>query len=250
VAWVESISPSFRARHESEDADDAARVLERLEQARDHLGELFPRTVGDLTVVIHGSVGALWLAQPYLPLAAAVTAPAGRRYLVGWFGSREIHVLAPRVLERRASNVPGSRELLMLAPAALYAGAVVGANNPDLPPPFSPASFVRYLRWAWLGQGAAQYLAGQVAHLRPAITRRLHEGGTPAFPPSVRDATVLGGTVFDLLAREEGPQAAVQLASRLHPDGPEAALVKAFRGRELSYTEGNWRAHLARLASA
>ena len=250
MAWVESISPSFKARHESEDVDDAARVLERLEQARANLDEVFPRTVGELTVVIHGSGTALNLAAPYLPLARLLTAPAGRRYLVGWFASRELHVLAPRVLERRASRVPGSRELLMLAPANLYASVVVGANNPDLPPPFRPASFARYMRWAWLAQGAAQYFSGQVSHLRPAITRRLREGDAPEFPPSVRDATLLGGTVFDMLAREQGQAAAVRLASRLHPEGGEAALVKAFGGRPLASTKGDWRAHLSRIASA
>jgi hypothetical protein len=66
----------------------------------------------------------------------------------------------------------------------------------------------------------------------------------------VRDATLLGGTVIDLLAREQGELAAAQLASRLHPKGPSAALAKAFGGRELVHTEGAWRSHLARLASA
>ena len=251
MAWVESTSPSFTARHESEDGDDAARVLERLEHARAELSEDFARPPAhELTVVIHGSSLSLSLAQPYLPALRALTAPAGRRYLVGWFGKREIHVLAPRAMERRASQAEGSRELLMLAPAAQYAAVLIGANNPDLPPPFHPGSFVRYVKWAWLGQGAAQYFAGQVPHLRPAITRRLREGDAPAFPPSVRDAALLGGTVFDLLAREEGRGAAVRLASRLHPAGPVAALEKAFSGRGVGYTEGNWRTHLSRLASA
>jgi hypothetical protein len=159
-------------------------------------------------------------------------------------------VLAPRLLARRASAVPGSRELLMLTPRALYAAVVVGANNPELPPPFTPASFMRYLRWAWLAQGAAQYLSGQVPHLRPAIARRLHEGGRPKFPPGVRDAALLGGTVFDLLAREEGGRAAVDLACRpLHPGGAEAALVRAFGGREIAHTAAAWRSHLERLGS-
>jgi hypothetical protein len=250
MTWVESSSPSFHARHESTDADDAARVLERLEHAREALEGVFPRTVGDLTIVLHGSPTQLAIAQPYLPLLQRLTAPSGRRYLVGWFGAREIHVLAPRVLDRRASNVPGSRELLALAPAALYAATVVGANNPDLPPPFRPGSFTRYVRWAWLAQGAASYFAGQVAHVRPAVNRRLREGPTPSFPPALGDAPVLGGTVFDLLARQEGEQAAARLASRLHPDGAEAALVKAFHGRPLEAIEGAWRAHLSRLASA
>jgi hypothetical protein len=250
MAWVESVSPFFRARHESEDADDTARVLEQLERVRLSLEELFPRAPGEVTLVVHGSSVALTLAQPYLLIVRAVTAPAGRRYLVGWFGAHELHVLAPRLLERRASSVPGSREMLLLTPAALYASIVVGVNNPELPPPFGPGSFVRSLRWAWLLHGAAQYFAGQVEHLRPAIKRRLHEGGRPDFPPGVRDAPLLGGTVFDLLAREEGPQAAARLACRLHPEGAEAALVKAFGGRELRHTDARWRAHLEALARA
>jgi hypothetical protein len=248
MAWVESMSVSFRARHSEADADDAARVLDQLEQARDTLDHHFPRTVGEIAVVIHDSELGLALSHPYLLVARALTAPAGRRYLAGWFSAGELHVLAPRLLARRASAVPDSRELLMLAPAALYAQLVAGTNNRDLPPPFTPASFNRYVRWAWLAQGAGQYFSGQTAHVRPAVARRLHEGSPPSFPPGIRDAVLLGGTVLDLLAREEGAAAAVRLASRLHPDGADAALVEAFRGRDLSHTEGTWRAHLSRLA--
>ena len=102
----------------------------------------------------------------------------------------------------------------LLAPAALYAQVVIGANNPGLPPPFRPGTFRRYLRWAWLAAGAAQYFSGQTPHARPAIARRLHEGPRPAFPPGIRDAMLLGGTVVDLVAREEGEEAAVRLACR------------------------------------
>src|SRR5947199_280382 len=159
MAWVERASPSFTARFEERDADDAARVVEQLEQARGDFSGRFPRPTGQLTVLIHDSQLALALAAPYL--------------------------------------------------------------------------------------------AGQVAHLRPAIARRLHEGPRPAFPPGVRDAALLGGTVFDLLAREEGQRAATTLAVLpLHPGGREAALVKAFGGREISQTATTWRAHLERLASA
>jgi hypothetical protein len=250
MAWVESTSPSFAARHEFEDSDDAERVLEGLEDTRERLAGLFSRSPGEVTVVLHRSPGALYLAQPYLPVARALTAPAGRRYQVGWFGAREIHVLAPAALERRASGAEGSLEALMLAPAALYASVVVGTNNTELPPPFTPASFARLVRWAWLAQGAAQFFAGQVPHLRAAIGRRLREGGAPAFPPSRRDAALLGGTVFDLLAREEGTDACVRLASRLNAGGHDAALEKAFHGRTVKHTEGTWRAHLGRLAGS
>jgi hypothetical protein len=250
MAWVESSSDTFHARHDSDDTEAVAGVLEKLEGAREQLADLFPRSPDEVTVVLHRSPAALYMARPYLPLARALTAPAGRRYQVGWFGSKEIHVLAPAALERRASGAEGSLDALMLAPVALYASVVVGANNPELPPPFTLASFSRLLRWAWLAQGAAQFFSGQVPHLRAAIGRRLREGGTPAFPPSRRDAALLGGTVFDLLAREEGVDACVRLASRLHSDGPDVVLEKAFHGRSVKHTDGTWRAHLARISGA
>ena len=251
MAWVETASNGFSARHESGDQEGAVEVLGVLDAARTRLEGVFQRPVeGDIAVVIHGSMLALGLAQPYLPLARMATAPAGRRYLVGWFTRNELHVLSPSALRRRASSVPGSREMLELAPAALYAHLTVGANNPDLPPPFTPASFRKQLQWGWLAHGAAQYFSGQIKHVRPAIARRLHEGGTPAFPPGVRDAPLLGGSVFDLLVSEHGARAAVSLATLPLPSGgADVALGKAFRGRSVRDTEGVWRAHLSRLAT-
>ena len=91
-----------------------------------------PEHVG---VVIHGSNTALALAQPYIPIVRQLTAPAARRYLVGWFGRDTVHVLAPRILRDRASNVPGSEEMALRAPAALYAQLVVGPQQPPAPSP-------------------------------------------------------------------------------------------------------------------
>jgi hypothetical protein len=136
--------------------------------------------------------------------------------------------------------------MLALTPAALYARLAVGALNPRLPPPFSPGATVRYARWAWLVEGAAQWLSGQTAHSRPAIGRRLREGAAPIFPPALRDATLLGGSVLELLAREEGPPAVARLLTNLHPDGPVAALADAFHGRSLAHTEAAWRTSLTR----
>ena len=107
---------------------------------------------------------------------------------------------------------------------------------------------------AGLASGVAGALAlgiitsGQTAFARPAIARRLREGPEPSFPPSLRDSILLGGTVFDLIAREEGEQEAVKIACRLPPGGPKRALVYAFKGRPLVHSEGTWRAHLARIA--
>jgi hypothetical protein len=247
VTWIETPSETFVARHDERDADDVGRVLAQLEYARSRLDERFPRRVGELGVVVHGSAAQLDAAEPWLPLQRRMTAPAGRRYLVGWVAERELHVLAPRLLAQRASNVEGSLELLMLAPAALLARRYVAANHPGMPPPFGPRSFARWMRWAWLLEGAAQYFSGQVRHVRPAVTRRLREGGAPSFPPGRGDAALLGGTVYDLLAREEGERACVELACGPHRDGARGALTRAFGGRGVRHTEAAWRSHLVRL---
>jgi hypothetical protein len=248
MAWVESVSASFRARHESRDADDADRLLHSLELTRDRLAEVFPRTVAEITIVLHTSTLGLSLTNPLLPLGWFATDPAARRYVGGWVGTSEIHVLAPQALAARASNVSGSRQMLDKVPAALYTRRVIIENNHDLPRRLTPRRVALELRWAWLLEGAARWFAGQTEHSRPAIARRLHDGGKPSFPPGLRDAPLLGGTVIDLLVREQGEQRAVQLACRLHPQGSRAALSKAWGGRALVHTEGAWRSHLARMA--
>lgn len=250
MAWIETADGELTARHGERDAAEARRVLDLVADTRDRLAAVFPEPAGETAVVIHDSALALHLAQPSLAVARWRSDPAARRYLAGWFARGEVHVLTPRLLDARASGVPESRAVLALTPAALYASLVLGANNPGLPPPFTPASLRRYVRWAWLAQGAAQYFSGQTAHMRPAIARRLREGPAPAFPPALRDAALLGGTVLDLLAREEGAAAAAAFASRLHPGGAGAALCEAFHGRAIGHTAGTWRAHLAKLAAA
>ncbi len=183
-------------------------------------------------------------------IAWLATAPAARRYLAGWAGRDELHTLEPSALDARASAVPGSREMLELTAPALYARRVITASNSDLAARSTPLRVSQELRWAWLLEGAARWFSGQVDHARPAIARRLREGSRPAFPPGPRDALLLGGTVIDLLVREEGEQAAANLACHLHPQGPRAALSRAFGGRPFSRTEAAWRSHLTRLSSA
>jgi hypothetical protein len=250
MPWVESVSPSFRARHEAADADAADRVLHSLELTRDRLAEVFPRTVGDVTLILHRSTASLVMTNPLLPVGWLLTSPAARRYVAGWASTGELHVLAPALLQRRASNVAGSREMLELSAAALYARRVIVENNHDLQHSITPKRVRLELRWAWLLEGAARWFSGQTEHSRPAIARRLREGSRPRFPPGIRDAPLLGGTLIDLLVREEGELAAAQLSGHLHPKGPRTALAKAFGGRSLVHTEGAWRSHLARMASA
>jgi hypothetical protein len=240
MAWLETASETFIARHDERDAEDAERVLAQLEHARPRLQRRLGAEVGELAVVLHSTSAQLDAAQPWLPLQRARTAPAARRYVVGRVTDGELHVLAPRVLAARASNVEGSLELLMLAPTALLAKRLLAperkrrlgrrADGTEVP---------------WRLEGAAQFFSGQTRHVRPAVVLRTHERPAPSFPPARRDALLLGGTVFDLLAREEGEEACVELARA--PD-PARALERAFHGRPLRQTEQAWRSHLARLA--
>src|SRR3954463_10790011 len=197
MPWVESASETFVARHDARDAEDAHRVLAQLEHARLRLEERFDARPGELAVVLHSSPAQLDAAQPWLPVLRRLTAPAARRYVVGCAGPRELHVLSPRLLAHRASNVEGSLEMLMLAPSALLARRDVAAGDPALaapagppprPPPAMPMRLARWGRWAWLIEGAAQWLSGQTRHVRPAVARRLREGPPPAFPPAPPDA--------------------------------------------------------------
>jgi hypothetical protein len=139
--------------------------------------------------------------------------------------------------------------MLRYAVPALYARHVVLANNRDFQSATRAARPVLALRWAWLVEGAARWFSGQTEHARPAIARRLREGRRPGFPPAPRDASLLGGTVIDLLVSEHGERAAAQLAGRMYPAGPRAALTRAFAGRSLIDTESAWRTHLATLAA-
>ncbi|HEY7453354.1 MAG TPA: hypothetical protein VH683_02230 [Thermoleophilaceae bacterium] len=250
MPWEESHSPTFSARHDSSQRAEAAAVLESLEAFREEVDGLFDHAPGDIAVVLHPRGAALALAHPWLPLARMVAAPASRRYYAGWFTEADIHVLSPPALERRASKVPGSREALLLAPLHEYSHLVIGANNPELPPPFSIAAFRSYVRWAWLCEGGAVWLSGQTPYLRAAIVRRLREGGRPEFPPSARDAMLLGGTIFSMLEREAGPRAAAALAtSPLEHHGARGVLANAF-DRPLVTIERDWRAELDSLSAA
>jgi hypothetical protein len=242
MAWVETESLSFIARHESDDTDDAQRTLDALEDLRLKLEERFDDAPGGITVVVHPTPGWLAAAHPFLPLARLAAAPAGQRYLAGWAMATELHVLNDEYLERRSA---GEDSLTALRGTAerLYAQIVVGANNDRLPPPWGPGAFLRYLRWAWLVEGAAQYYAGQVPLFRAAANTRMRQGKPPAFPPSARDAIILGGTIFELLERERGRDACQVLASRVHRGGANAQLALAFDA-PIAEVERVWRRYL------
>lgn len=243
MAWVETESLSFIARHESGDAGCAQRTLDELEDLRLRLEDAFDEVPAEITLIVHPAPGWLAAAHPFLAAARWAAAPAGRRYLAGWATADEVHILNDEHADRRAAG-EDSRRALRGTAQRLYAQIVLAANNPELPPPWGPRRFARYLRWAWLIEGGAQHFTGQVPLFRAATIRRMREGGAPSFPPSARDAMILGGTVFDLLEREVGPHACQVLVSRLRRGGGAAALELAFDAR-MREIERAWRAALA-----
>jgi hypothetical protein len=242
MAWIETDSLSFTARHDDADTGCAQRILDRLEDLRLRLEERFDEVPGDVTVVIHDNPAWLSAAHPVLPAVRWSAAPAGRRYLAGWPMLGEIHLLSDEWMERRAGGEDSARALLGTA-ERVYCQLVLAANNDRLPPMWTPRRFLTYLRWAWLYEGAAQYFSGQVSLYRPAVITRLREGDRPKFPPSRRDAVLLGGTVFDLLDRHRGPEACSMLAARTRKEGAESSLEMAFEAR-IGEIERGWRRHL------
>ncbi len=242
MPWIETHSLSFAARHDSGDAAFAERILDRMEDLRLRLEDRFAAVPGDITIVVHTNPALLAMAHPFLPAARWSAAPAGRRYLAGWAMATELHVLNDPHMERRAAG-EDSREALRGTAERLYAQLVVASNNPALPPSWTPRRFIRYLGWAWLVEGAAQYFSRQVGLYRAAVIRRLRESSRPAFPPSRRDAVILGGTIFDLLETERGTDACVDLALRLQPGGAGPTLESAFDAG-LGEIEDAWRGYL------
>lgn len=245
MSWTQTESLSFIARHEEGDEECAERTLDELEDLRLKLEDRFEEAPAEVTIVIHPSLGWLAAAHPFLPAARIAAAPAGRRYLAGWVRPTEVHVLNDDALERRAAG-PDSLRALWGTARRLYTQLTLAANNERMPPPWDPIRFSRYLRWAWLIEGGAQYFSGQTASFRPAVIRRLNEGDPPSFPPGPREAIILGGTVFDLLDREVGRPACELLVSRLRKDGPVPALEIAF-GVDVETIEQAWRRSLGAL---
>ena len=79
------------------------------------------------------------------------------------------------------------------------------------------------------------------------MIRRLRESARPSFPPSRRDAVILGGTIFDLLETERGPEACERLALQLLPGGSRPTLEAAFDA-PVDEIEAAWRDYLREIA--
>ena len=110
MAWVETTSPHFAARHELADEEDVVGVLEQLESVRADLARRFGDVPDETAVVVHGSAAQLDLAQPYLPLLRRMTAPAARR-------SPVISSFRPRVSRATSSMTTPAKSALTTARA-------------------------------------------------------------------------------------------------------------------------------------
>lgn len=245
MTWIETTSLTFSARHEDSDRSYAEELVDRLEDLSLKLEDRFEIVPSGVTVIVHPSPVWLTAAHPFLPFVRWSAAPAGRRYLAGWAMANEVHVLGEAAMTRRAAG-EASWEALRGTAERLYTQIVLAANNESIPPPWTPTRFLRYLRWAWLVEGGAQHFSRQVDYFRAAVIRRLREGSRPAFPPSRRDAILLGGTIFDLLEDYRGGGACELLVSRLRRDGPRSNLEAAF-DLPLREVEDMWRQYLREL---
>ncbi len=248
MPWIESTSSSFACRHSSTQSADAARVLGLLERTRERLSGRFGDSTFELTVVLHDSTHALALSNPLLPPLWGMTARPVRRYIAGWVGGHELHVLSPQALRERASATSGSFEMLALAPASLYARRVIIESNRELHAARALSRGWQELRWAWLIDGAARWFSGESSYARSVLGQYLRAGHRPHFPPLARDAALTAPPLIDLLAQQHGEAAVVRLAGRLHTGGGHAALSGAFPGQALGTIEADWRSRLRRLA--
>lgn len=248
MSWTESASPSFACRHASERTPDAARVLRLLERTRELLAADFPEPETALTVVLHDSAHALALSNPLLPAIWGSSSSAARRYVAGWVGRHELHVLSPGALRKRAVRISGSFEMLALAPATLYAKRVIMASNRELQTARLPQRSWSEWRWSWLVEGTARWLSGESGHARTVIGHYMRSGHRPHFPPGARDAPLLAPPLIALLAEQQGRDGVARLVARLHSGGAEQALRGAFATHSLSAIESEWRSRLRRLA--
>ena len=214
MTWVESRLGGFRARHDESDARDARRVLESLSLVAARMEGLFARPVDEITVVLHGSVASLTMTNPVMPLTWLMTDPAARRYVAGWAGATELHVLSPALLRARASNVDG-----LARDARAERGVALRAARDHRQQPRSAGRDARDPGPAGAALGVAAR-GRRALVLRPDRARAAGDRAAPArgrlsraFRRGCATRPLLGGTVIDLLAREEGEPAAAAFAT-------------------------------------
>ncbi len=100
MAWVETASASFRARHASATRRMRAECCWRWNAPATGWAASSSGRLRTSPSILHSGPAGLALTNPLLPLTWLVTAPAARRYVAGWAG-KDLHVLSPAALRER-----------------------------------------------------------------------------------------------------------------------------------------------------
>ena len=247
MPWVETDSLSFTARHDSGDAAFAERTLDRMEELRLRLEDRFEVVPGEITVVVHTNP-ALAGDGPPVPAGGPLVGGAGRPPLPRRLGDGDASCTSSTTRTWNGAP-PGedSREALRGTAERLYAQLVIAANNPDLPPSWTPRRFARYLALGLAGRGRRPVL---LAPGRPLPGR--------GDPPPARELPAL----LPALAPRRGDPRRHDLRparDRARPRGLRAAGDGAAAGRSgptleaafdarIAEIEDAWRDHLRAIA--
>ena len=245
VAWVETASLSFVARHEREIAEGPRRCSRTWSASARSSSRGSSSVPGEVAVVMHPRPLMLNLAAPWLPLARLVSAPpAGATSPASSAAARSTCWRPPHW--SGAPRPCRDRARCCCAPRGTSTRTSWSAPTTRPPTPLLAVhASARYVEMAWLCEGAATYFAGQVPHMRAAIARRLREGRRPRFPPTSRDAWVLGGTVFALLEQSGDPTHAWDLARTARRRGVTGGRSRRAFGRPRGGVERGWTDYLA-----
>ena len=156
-----------------------------------------------------------------------------------------------RARSRHGPPRAGSREMLELAAASLYARRVITASNVELARARRPRRNDARDAVGVACRGRRPVVSGQTEHAA-ARDRTASTGGRPPELPARRPRCATTRRHRDRSARTRGGRARRRSAClHLHPQGQRAALSKAFYGGgRSSSTEGAWRSHLSRWVGA
>ena len=183
MTWIETDSLSFTARHDDADLACAHRVLDSLEDLRLRLEDRFDQVPGQR----HGDPArqpglALRMAHPLLPAVRWSAAPAARRYLAGWPMAGEIHTLNDSWMEKRSAGEDSLRALRGTA-ERMYCEIVLAANNPALPPMWTPRRFAHLPALGLADRGRRAVLRRPDLVLPRRSDHAAAGGRSPGLPP-------------------------------------------------------------------
>ena len=249
MAWVETTSLSFTARHEAGQADDAVAVLEALEAHRGRARGAVPAAPRQR----HGRpprLAAAARAGAALPSARAAArlaggAPVHGRLVRGRRGPRA-RARVPARASRRAGLARGAAAHAAAGLHDARRGHQQSGCCRRRSGPRTRAACCARRGWPRERPSTSPDRCRSCAPRSPS---GLRAGPGPPSRRAPRDAGILAGALFDLLARERGPQACVRLArqtlgARLQ-SGARSRLRAAARRRSAQ----RFRAHLERLGA-